>query len=180
MAPMTYGKLTGQRYWDSPKLRTARKQRETLHEEPPKYKMDHGRGALFFGRGRYRAKTKNLDALNKVALAVFEKGFVPVIGVNGALPLIRLEGKEDSFDRIMMPLSLAMSERCDACLRVGGPSKGADQEVERFRAEGKPVFFSLEEIPDGKMDLPLPRHIKIYTEKTAYKNHWGQENPSAL
>lgn len=91
-------------------------------------------------------RQKNLDVLNKAALAVFEKGFIPVIGVNCALPLILLEGKDDSFDQIMMPVSLAMSERCDACLRVGGPSRGADQEVEKFRAQGKPVFFSLDEI----------------------------------
>jgi len=91
-------------------------------------------------------RQKNLDVLNRAALAVFAKGFIPVVGVNCALPLVLLEDKQDSFDRIMMPLSLAMSERCDACLRIGGPSKGADQEVERFRAKGKPVFFSLEEM----------------------------------
>ena len=48
---------------------------------------------------------------------------------------------------IMMPLSLALAERCDACLRVGGPSKGADDEMERFRAAGKPVYRTLSEIP---------------------------------
>ena len=37
---------------------------------------------------------------------------------------------------IMMPLSLALAERCDAFLRIGGPSVGADQEMARFHAAG--------------------------------------------
>jgi hypothetical protein len=35
-------------------------------------------------------------------------------------------------DEIMMPLSLAAAERCDACLRIGGPSAGAGEAVARF------------------------------------------------
>ncbi len=90
-------------------------------------------------------KDRNLRILNESALQVFEKGHVPILGVNNALPLIDVAGA-DNFDRIMMPLCLALTDRCDACLRVGGPSKGADQEVERFKAEGKKVFYSVEEI----------------------------------
>jgi hypothetical protein len=47
----------------------------------------------------------------------------------------------------MMPLSLALAGRCDACLRVGGPSAGADQEVALFHAVGKPVYGSLADLP---------------------------------
>jgi hypothetical protein len=47
----------------------------------------------------------------------------------------------------MMPLSLALTERCDAFLRVGGNSLGADQEMARFAAAGKRVFRSVEEVP---------------------------------
>jgi hypothetical protein len=46
-----------------------------------------------------------------------------------------------------MPLSLALADRCDACLRIGGPSVGADAEAERMRSAGKPVFHSLAELP---------------------------------
>ncbi len=92
-------------------------------------------------------RQRNLDVLNRAALAVLEKGYVPIIGVNNALPLIRVSNDPNAFDRIMMPYSLALSERCDACLRVGGPSKGADEEVERFRAAGKPIYFTLEDVP---------------------------------
>lgn len=103
--------------------------------------------------GPYRggAKTEeerdaNLRALNEAALAVFEKGHVPVIGVNMALPVIAAAG-EDRYDEIMMPLSLALAERCDRVLRVGGDSPGADEEAEIIRRNGGVVFTSVEDIP---------------------------------
>jgi len=40
----------------------------------------------------------------------------------------------------MMPLSLALIDRCDACLRLPGASAGVDREVARFRNAGKPVY----------------------------------------
>lgn len=91
-------------------------------------------------------RAKNLRALNDAALAVFQKGHTPVIGVNMALPVIECAG-EDRFEEIITPISLALAERCDAILRIGGPSAGADREVERLRAAGKPVYRSIEEIP---------------------------------
>jgi hypothetical protein len=87
-----------------------------------------------------------LAALNQAALALFRMGHVPVVGVNMALPVIAVAG-DASFDEIMMPLSLALAERCDACLRIGGASAGADAEAARFAAAGKPVFHAIEEIP---------------------------------
>lgn len=93
-------------------------------------------------------RRRNLRALNAAALALFDRGHVPVIGVNMALPLIRLAGPARS-DAIMMPLSLALADRCDAILRVGGPSQGADAEVARFRAAGKPVYTRLADVPEG-------------------------------
>ncbi|MEQ1759268.1 MAG: histidine phosphatase family protein [Vicinamibacterales bacterium] len=88
----------------------------------------------------------NLEALNRAAYAVFKKGHVPIIAVNLALPIINAAGAETYAD-IMMPLSLSLVERCDAVLRVGGASKGADQEVQAFRARGMRVFQSLDDIP---------------------------------
>jgi hypothetical protein len=94
-------------------------------------------------------RAHNLRALNRVALDVFRRGHVPIIGVNLALPVIETAG-ESAFDEIMMPLSLAVAERCDAVLRVGGASTGADLEVERIRARGGAVFTSVAEIPTGR------------------------------
>ena len=91
-------------------------------------------------------RAANLRALNEAALAVLRRGHVPVIGVNMALPVIEAGG---GFEEVMMPLSLALAERCDACLRIGGESAGADAEVERFRAAGKAVWFGVEAMPPG-------------------------------
>ena len=91
---------------------------------------------------------QNLRKLNAAAYVVFQKGHVPIIGVNLALPVIEGAGQE-SYSRIMQPLSLSLTDRCDAILRIEGISRGADEEVERFRARGLPVFRSLDEIPDA-------------------------------
>ena len=92
---------------------------------------------------------ENLRKLNLSAAAIFEKGHVPIIGVNLALPVIEAAGQE-CYERIMMPLSLRLTERCDAVLRIEGVSKGADEEVDRFRARGLRVFRSIDEIPDTR------------------------------
>lgn len=94
-------------------------------------------------------RRENLAAMNRVALQVLERGHLPVIGVNLALPMIDAAGSA-SFDRIMMPVSLALAERCDACLRIGGPSAGADAEAELIRAAGKPVYRSVDELPESR------------------------------
>ena len=91
-------------------------------------------------------RAENLRAMNRVALEVHRRGHVPVIGVNLALPVIEVAGP-GSFDELMMPLSLALADRCDAVLRIGGPSSGADQEVERIRARGGAVYRSVAELP---------------------------------
>jgi hypothetical protein len=91
-------------------------------------------------------RAENLRAMNRVALEVFRRGHVPIIGVNLALPVIEVAGPS-AFDELMMPLSLALAERCDAVLRIGGPSSGADQEAERIRARGGAVYRSAAELP---------------------------------
>lgn len=91
-------------------------------------------------------RARNLEAMNDAAWQLWQRGHVPVIGVNMALPVIAAAGVE-KFEEIMMPLSLAFAERCDACLRIGGASDGADAEAERIRAAGKPVYRSLAEVP---------------------------------
>lgn len=91
-------------------------------------------------------RAERLASMNRAALALFRLGHVPVIGVNMALPVIAA-AEGDAFDEVMMPLSLALAERCDAVLRIGGPSDGADAEADRFNAAGKPVFRAIEDIP---------------------------------
>ena len=91
-------------------------------------------------------RAANLRAMNREAHEVWKRGLVPVIGVNMALPVIEAAGPAE-FDAIMMPLSRALAERCDAVLRIGGPSKGADEEVELIRSRGGQIFARVEDIP---------------------------------
>jgi hypothetical protein len=102
-----------------------------------------------YGTGAKSAaeRAANLARMNEAALVVWRKGHVPVIGVNLALPVIAAAGGDAAADAaIMMPLSLALAERCDAFLRIGGASVGADQEMARFVAAGKRVFRSVDEV----------------------------------
>ncbi len=106
--------------------------------------------------GPYRSGAKtdaerqqNLDQMNRAAYALFRRGHTPIIGVNMALPIIQANGGADVFDEVMMPVSLALTARCDAILRIGGPSQGADDEVARFHDVGKPVYTALDQVPSG-------------------------------
>lgn len=90
----------------------------------------------------------NLDVLNRAAIALFRAGHVPVIGVNMALPMIAAAGGGSAhYEELMTPLSIALVDRCDACLRLGGPSKGADEEVRQFQLAGRPVYRSFADVP---------------------------------
>jgi hypothetical protein len=91
---------------------------------------------------------QNLRTLNESVCAIFQKGHVPIIGVNLALPIIESAG-QDAYQTIMMPLALRLTERCDAVLRIEGVSRGADDEVETFLARGLAVFRSVDEIPSA-------------------------------
>jgi hypothetical protein len=105
-------------------------------------------GPYTTGAQSRQERERNLALLNAVAVALFRKGHVPVVGVNLALPICDAAGR-DSYDAIMLPLCLALAERCDAVLRLDGASSGADEEVERVRARGGIVYRSLDEVPDA-------------------------------
>ena len=48
---------------------------------------------------------------------------------------------------IFHPVAEQVLARCDACLRIGGPSEGADRMVATARSLGKPVFSDLDAVP---------------------------------
>ena len=93
----------------------------------------------------------NVDAMNRVALEVFLAGHTPVTGEALALPLVEFAGSEHVgdavFDGVFHPLARRLLAHCDAVLRTGGPSAGADEMVELARAAGKLVVTSVEELP---------------------------------
>lgn len=93
----------------------------------------------------------NVDAMNQVALEVYRRGHLPVTGEALALPLIRLAGStrvgDGVFTEIFHPIASALLSRCDAVLRVGGASVGADEMVAQAREQGKHVFTGIEQVP---------------------------------
>ena len=90
----------------------------------------------------------NHKKLNEFGYKVHLKGHIPIIGVNVALPIIETVGF-DKFDELMMPISLAIAQKCDAVLRVGGYSIGADKEVDIFKNRGLPIYYNLDDIPNS-------------------------------
>jgi hypothetical protein len=109
--------------------------------------------------GPYRSNTRddpgkieqNLRTMARAGLDVFRLGHLPVLGESLALPLITEAGSrhigDAAFNEIFHPISRMLARRVDAILRVGGPSKGADEMVEIARSSGKLVFENLCEIP---------------------------------
>ena len=66
-----------------------------------------------------------------------------------ALPLIE-EARAPATRRdeeIFHPVAERVLARCDACLRIGGPSEGADRMVAAARRLGKDVYLGIAEIP---------------------------------
>jgi hypothetical protein len=68
-----------------------------------------------------------------------------------ALPLVQLAGSrkigDRSFNEIFHPIALRLLTKCDAVLRVGGPSAGADEMVRVGRELGLKIYNDLAEIP---------------------------------
>ena len=109
--------------------------------------------------GPYRSGTNdvpaliaaNVAAMNDMALRVFRAGHLPVLGEWFALPLIDVAGSEhigdEIFNEIFHPIAHRLVAHCDVCLRIGGPSQGADEMVASARRHGKLVFDRFEDIP---------------------------------
>jgi hypothetical protein len=93
----------------------------------------------------------NVDAMMNAALRLFRAGHLPVLGEWYALPLIEFAGSErigdPIFDEIFHPVARRLVAKCDACLRIGGPSAGADEMVALADENGKLVFHRHEDIP---------------------------------
>ena len=62
-------------------------------------------------------------------------------------PLISLGAILPVFDAIFHPVAERLARRCDAVLRIGGASSGADAMAKIFRDAGRPVYRSLAEVP---------------------------------
>jgi hypothetical protein len=109
--------------------------------------------------GPYRSGTNddpsliagNVRAMTDMALRLFRAGHLPVLGEWYALPLIGFAGSKQigdaAFDEIFHPIARRLVAKCDACLRIGGPSAGADDMVALARSFQKQVFLRYEDVP---------------------------------
>ena len=117
------------------------------------------RSLLVLVAGPYRSGTgddatrlaANAAAMNRAALDVFTAGHVPVTGEAMALPLAELAGStavgDAAWDGVFHPYGRRLVERCDAVLRIGGPSAGCDEMVALAQAAGRLVVTDVAGLP---------------------------------
>ena len=118
-----------------------------------------GEPLMILVAGPYRSGTDgdpakiqaNVDAMTRFSLELYRRGHLPVMGEWFALPLIEEAAKADGHDaadeELFHPVAERVLARCDACLRIGGASEGADRMVATARRLGKRIFLDLSEVP---------------------------------
>jgi hypothetical protein len=93
----------------------------------------------------------NVRQMESYALPIFRLGHIPVLGEWFALPLLHQAGSkqvgDEAYREIFHPVAERLLEKCDAVLRIGGASEGADLMVEVARAKGLQIYTHLEQIP---------------------------------
>jgi hypothetical protein len=104
------------------------------------------------GTGDDPAKLQaNVEAMEAWALPIFRAGHIPVVGEWLALPLIARAGStrigDGPFTEIFHPIAERLVARCDAVLRVGGASAGADEMVRLAESLGRQVYHRLADVP---------------------------------
>ena len=109
--------------------------------------------------GPYRSGTnddaglikKNVKNMTTVSLELFRKGHLPVMGEWFALPLIEEAGSAEIgdavFNEIFHPVAVQLIDHCDAVLRIGGASAGADEMIRKGKEKGKIIFLNKDDIP---------------------------------
>ncbi|MDW5499320.1 hypothetical protein R6Y99_05875 [Pseudomonas lundensis] len=92
----------------------------------------------------------NLHRLEQAALAVYQRGHVPVIGEWLALPLAAAAGSTQLGDAVseafLYPVAHRLIAQCQAVYRIEGASAGADKDLLLAREWGLQVYHHLEEI----------------------------------
>lgn len=121
--------------------------------------MLHTSSLMILVAGPYRSGTndqpeliaKNVKAMTDTALQLYQMGHLPVLGEWFALPLIEAAGSkaigDDIFNSMFHPVAIQLIDHCDAVLRIGGASAGADEMVNVASSKGKKIFTDLLEIP---------------------------------
>jgi nudix-type nucleoside diphosphatase (YffH/AdpP family) len=117
------------------------------------------RSMMILVAGPYRSGTnddpalvaRNVAAMEDCVMPLYRAGHLPVLGEWLALPTVRLAGSTHAgdavFDAVFHAHAQRLLARCDAVLRIGGASSGADLMVETAVRLGKRIYRSLGEIP---------------------------------
>ena len=120
--------------------------------------MENKKSLLILVAGPYRSGTNdvpelieaNVKAMNEMALELYEMGHMPVLGEWFALPLIETAGSkvvgDKIFNDIFHPIAEKLIDHCDAVLRIGGLSSGADEMVNIGIQKCKIIFKDKSEI----------------------------------
>jgi hypothetical protein len=108
--------------------------------------------------GRLRAGTgddpdkiaANVHAMEVVALDVLRRGHLPIVGEWISFPLMARAGStrigDAVYDELQHPIGERIVECSDVCLRIGGPSSGADRMV-AARRRGRLVITAVDQLP---------------------------------
>ncbi len=114
---------------------------------------------LILVAGPYRSGTNdipelieaNVRAMTDTALELYRMGHMPVMGEWFALPLIEAAGSkevgDEIFNDIFHPIAVKLIDHCDAVLRIGGASAGADEMVKTGQEKGKIIFKAIQDVP---------------------------------
>ena len=93
----------------------------------------------------------NVEAMTVTSLELYRRGHLPVMGEWFALPLIEAATAAGTYAdpdaELFHPIAERVLSRCDACLRIGGASDGADRMVRVARELGKAVYFDIGDVP---------------------------------
>jgi hypothetical protein len=93
----------------------------------------------------------NVEMMTDLALRLYRAGHLPVVGEWFALPLVEAAGSQQVgdavFNEIFHPIAERILARCDAVLRCGGASQGADEMVRIATEMGHQVFHRVEDVP---------------------------------
>jgi hypothetical protein len=92
----------------------------------------------------------NVQRMESYALPIFRLGHIPVLGEWFALPLLHLAGSkqvgDEAYDEIFHPIVERLLAKCNAVLRIGGASAGADLMVEVARRNSLQIYAELDQI----------------------------------
>jgi GDP-mannose pyrophosphatase NudK len=88
--------------------------------------------------------------MESYALDIFRAGRIPILGEWLALPLVKPAGSKkiavQAFIEVFHPIAGRLLETCDAVLRIGGPSAGADEMVKAGQRLGLLTYAAAADI----------------------------------